>query len=136
MRIVLDTNVLVSTAITPHGKVSIIIDLVNDGRLKLFVSPFILYEVDYVLARMGWEQAKVKEAIEAIKEVSEVIEPKVTIDVIKSDPPDNHILECAVAAKAEILVTGDRQHIRPLGNFQGIKILTPNEFLDQFSPQP
>src|SRR5665213_263064 len=112
MRIVLDTNVLVSTAITPHGKVSIIMDLVNDGRLKLFVSPFILYEVNYVLARMGWDQARIKEAIEAIKEVSEIVKPKVTIDVIKSDTPDNHILECAVAVKAEILVTGDRQHIR------------------------
>src|ERR1017187_3426275 len=134
MRIVLDTNVLVSAAITPHGKVSIIMDLVNDGRLELFISPFILYEMDYVLARYGWDQAKIKEALEAIKEVSEVIEPKVTIDIIKTDPPDNRILECAVAAKADVLVTGDRKHIHPLGTFRSIKILTPSEFLEQFFP--
>ena len=134
MRIVLDTNFLVSAAITPHGKVSIIMDLVNDGRLELFISPFILYEMDYVLARYGWDQAKIKEALEAIKEVSEVIEPKVTIDIIKTDPPDNRILECAVAAKADVLVTGDRKHIRPLGTFRSIKILTPSEFLEQFFP--
>jgi uncharacterized protein len=134
MRIVLDTNVLVSAAMTPHGRVSTIMDLVNDGRLELFVSPFILHEVNYVLARNGWEQSRIKETIELIKEVSEIVEPKVTVDVIKTDPPDNHILECAVEAKAEILVTGDRKHIRPLGTFQGIEILTPTEFLEQFFP--
>jgi len=49
--------------------------------------------------------------------------------VIKEDPPDNKLLECAVEAKADYLISGDNEHLLFLENFEGIKIINPSEFL-------
>lgn len=51
--------------------------------------------------------------------------------VITADPTDNRILECAVAADSDVIVTGDR-HLLALGNFQGIDVMTVTDFLSEF----
>jgi predicted nucleic acid-binding protein len=53
----------------------------------------------------------------------------VTLDIIKEDPPDNRILECAVAAGADFIVTGDKDLLR-LGRYDSIRILSPSDLLD------
>lgn len=110
--------------------------LAADGRLQVFVSPFVLWELERVLARpkIGFEPGKIRETLEALKEVAHVVQPKTKVDVIASHEPDNRILECALAAKADVLVTGDLKDIRPLGRFEGIEILTPREFLYKYFP--
>ncbi|OGS00432.1 MAG: putative toxin-antitoxin system toxin component, PIN family [Elusimicrobia bacterium RIFCSPLOWO2_12_FULL_59_9] len=136
MRIVLDTNVLVSAALYPRRPMGRILLLAADGRLQVFVSPFVLWELERVLARpkIGFEPGKIRETLEALKEVAHVVQPKTKVDVIASHEPDNRILECALAAKADVLVTGDLKDIRPLGRFEGIEILTPREFLYKYFP--
>jgi predicted nucleic acid-binding protein len=52
-----------------------------------------------------------------------------TLDVIKADPSDNRILECAVAAKSEFIVSGDGRHLLPLRSYKGISILKVSEFV-------
>jgi uncharacterized protein len=64
-----------------------------------------------------------------INQFTRIVELRGTITAIKKDDADNRILECAIAADAEIIVTGD-SHILELGSFRGIRILTARAFLD------
>ena len=61
--------------------------------------------------------------------LAEVIKPGISLSVIKNDPSDNKILECALKAKAACIVTGDKAHLLPLKVYKGIKILSPSDFL-------
>jgi len=56
------------------------------------------------------------------------IEPKTMVNIIRDDPADNRVLDCAVSAEANVIVTGDK-HLLALGRFKNIKILTSKEFL-------
>ena len=102
----------------------------------MFTSPFILSEFERTLGskKIGFEPEQVLRALAAIKEIAAIVEPKITLRVIRAKDSDNRILECAVEAGASALITGDMHHIRPLGSIQGIPILTPREFLDQHFP--
>lgn len=135
MRVVLDTNVLVS-ALLFGGKPSRIVELAKDGRIELFVSPFILDEFENKLkAKFGFTAGNAREARMDIEVIAVTVRPRVALDVIRRKDSDNRILECAVEARAAILITGDMKDIRPLGRFESIDILTPAEFLDQHASQ-
>ena len=56
--------------------------------------------------------------------------PTERIDVITAKDDDNRILECALAARAEFLVTGDKEHLLPLGSYRDTRIVTPAQFLE------
>lgn len=69
-----------------------------------------------------------------IEVISQIVRPQDKIQAIERKDSDNRILECALEAEADVLVTGNMRHIRPLGAFQGVDILTPREFLDKYFP--
>lgn len=134
MRIVLDTNVLIS-AVLFGGNPSTIMDLVQDGKVDLLVSPFILGEFQNKLAaKFGFSPTQAGEARAEVEMLSSTVNPRLKIDTIKRKESDNRILECAVEAAAQVLVTGDMRDIRPLGRFRGTEILTPREFLEKYFP--
>jgi predicted nucleic acid-binding protein len=66
--------------------------------------------------------------LKAIAKVGEIVTPRFTLDVIREDPADNRILECAVAGKADLIVSGDR-HLLKLKSYEGISIVRPIDFL-------
>ncbi len=136
MRIVADTNILVSAAAFPRGVTARVMLLATDGRVRLFVSPFILSELADVLGRpkIGFSPDQIHAALEAVKGVATIVHPKIKVDIIARENSDNRILECALAAEADVLVTGNMKDVRPLGKFRSIEILTPREFLDRFFP--
>ncbi len=136
MRIVADTNVLVSAAASPRGVAARVLVLAAEGRVRLFVSPFILSELEEVLGRpkIGFTRDKIRASLDAAEEVAEIVHPKVKVNIIAAEDSDNRILECAIEARADVLVTGNMRDIRPLGTVQGIEILTPREFLDKYFP--
>jgi predicted nucleic acid-binding protein len=68
-------------------------------------------------------------ALKRITAVADFIEPRQSVDVIKDDPSDNRILECAVAARSDYVVTGDR-HLLALGQFGHCKIVKPADFTE------
>ena len=70
--------------------------------------------------------------MEEVRDVASIVESTAKVSVIEQDETDNRILECGVAAKADVLVTVNLRHLRPLGSFQGIQILTPREFLARY----
>jgi putative PIN family toxin of toxin-antitoxin system len=136
LRVVLDTNVLVS-AIGFRGRIYKIWELAVDRHFKLFASTFLIEEFRRnLVAKRGMSPPLALEWAEEIKRVAAVIEPTIRLSVIARNDADNRILECAVEARAHILVTGNMKDLRPLGQFRGIAIETPREFLDRrFGPR-
>ena len=72
-----------------------------------------------------------REVQERIEHITHPVAPKETLDIIKTDPDDNRILECAAAAQSDYIVTGDKRHILPLGSFRGKPIMKVADFLHQ-----
>ena len=129
MRVVLDTNVIVSGLNFP-GNERLVLELALRGRFELYLSPFILEEVAGVLGRkFGWAEGHSVQALTTLSNASTVIDPQRLPEVIEGDHADNRILECAVEAFTDYLVTGDRRHLLPLGEHQGARILNAPRFL-------
>jgi predicted nucleic acid-binding protein len=78
--------------------------------------------------KFGVRQAA--ERVAFIRSIATVIVPSESVSVVTAKQDDNRILECALAARADFLVTGDRAHLLPLGSFRGTRIVTPREMLE------
>lgn len=129
VKVVLDTNVILS-AILFGGKPRQILDLVLDFRIKGFISGHILAEVQGVLRKkFKFSEAKLNRVETLLIDSFELVEPDFTLDLIQNQPADNRILECALVAKADYLISGDTKHILPLKKIKKIKIITPGQFL-------
>ena len=136
-RVVFDTNVLVAAYNWPGGMADRAYWLVRRGVAGLHTSPFILDEVERILReKFGWEDERVARAVAQVRRFSAgVHEATEDLDVIEEDPTDNRILECALAANAEFLVTGDKKHLLPLGSFHGVSIIGLREFVVMLTEQ-
>ena len=128
-KIVLDTNVFVS-ALGWEGKPRRILRYCIDGRCHLFISQFIIHETVKVLSypKFNFTRSQVDEFLVLIAEMATFVEPGFTLNIISTDPSDNRILECALAAECRYIVTGDK-HLLDLENFPNIQIVTPDTFL-------
>ena len=130
MRVVFDTNVLVSALIWPRRIPAMVVAMARHGRLQSVTSATILDELRRVLLeKMRLDPALVESAIEIFIEHSEIVVPKRRIHAVKTDPDDNRILECAVEGKAGVIVTGDH-HLLALKSFRDISIMTIRELFD------
>ena len=133
LRVVADTNVYVS-ALNFGGVPDQVLALARRGLIAMFVSRPILEEIDGVLKRkFQWPPSRTRDALAAITEFAKEVQPTKRLAVIEKDEPDNRMLECALAAEATIIVSGD-SHLRDLGSFQGMRILSPRAFLDAIEP--
>ena len=127
-RLVADTNILVS-ALQFGGKPKQLLDLATDGQVDLALSEAIIAETLRVL-RDKFDRAPewVAETDRQLRVITRVVQPTESIQTIEADPTDDRILECAVAAEAEVIVSGD-SHLLNLGSFRGIPIQRVAEFL-------
>ena len=129
-KVVIDTNVFVS-GLNFKGKLREILDLIWKEEIKVCISLFILRELEKVLEEVfGWDKERIGSTVERIKDKTIEVQPKVKISVIKEKNDDNRILECAVEGNAQYIVSGDKHHLLPLSEYQGINILSPAEFLE------
>ena len=129
MRVVLDTNVIVSGLNFP-GNERLVLELALRGRFELCLSPFILEEVAGVLGRkFDWDEERTAQALQAIENAATVVEPRRLPEVIEGGHADSRILDCAMEASADYLVTGDRRHLLPLEEHQGARIVNAPRFL-------
>jgi putative PIN family toxin of toxin-antitoxin system len=131
--VVFDTNVWIS-AYAFNGRLRILLDYVIEDRLRVAVSQAILDELVRVLCgvKFGFPIEVVEALVREIRDVAMVVQPTNPVKAVKNDPDDDRILECAVSAGAEVIVTGDG-HLLALGVFRGIRILSPTAFLDELS---
>jgi len=131
-KVVLDTNVLISSLLKPKSKARGIYRLALRGEIELYTSVDLMNELSRVLEypKFKFEELQKKVFLKNLTRVATIlVNPGLRINVIKEDPPDNKFLECAVEAKADYLISGDNKHLLPLNNFEGIKIISPSEFL-------
>jgi uncharacterized protein len=129
IRAVLDTNVIVSAALSPSGPPSQILEMADQRIVQLWLSPSILAEYREVLARIkvGVLPARARTMLNLLRAMSRSISPNKTVD-ISPDPDDNMFLECAEAAKAHYLVTGNSRHFP--ARWKYTRIVTPKKFID------
>lgn len=124
-----DVNIIIS-ALHFGGNSRRLIEMAEAGEIRLAVSDAILNDVVEVLARekFGWPSRNIEMAKRQLTRFAQHVEPSRTINVVKADPDDDRILECAAQAKSDYVVTGDH-HLLSLGNFEGIPIVKVADFL-------
>jgi putative PIN family toxin of toxin-antitoxin system len=133
MRVVLDTNILVSSTLGPMGRPAAIMKALQEGLYELVLSEAILEEYREALGepdvrrRRGYTTSQIEQAIEAFRELGTVVEPDLSVRVAP-DPDDDHVIGCAIAGEADYIVTGDKK-LQSVGQYRGIEILSPAEFL-------
>ena len=132
MRAVLDTSVLVAAFLHPAGVNGRVLALAGE-RYELCLSTSILAEVRKVLSyprlrRYGYSKEEVEEFLRALREAAFLVRRWPKIQVIQEDPADDQVLACALAAKADYIVSKD-EHLQKLREYQGICILPTEAFL-------
>jgi uncharacterized protein len=130
IRVTADTNVLVSGLMFQRGKPFEFLRMAVEGEIAVAVSPPIISEMLNVLDRkFGIGAREVNEYWDTVRAATRLVHPTLTVDVVHEDRDDNKILECAVAAGSQYLVTGDK-HLLRLRQYEGIQIVTVSDFLD------
>lgn len=133
MRVVLDTNVIISALIFPGGPPEAVYRLALEGRIELVTSRPLLVELGRVLVeKFGWEGDRAEAAVSQVARVSEVVTPTEAVREIADDPADDRVLEAAHTGGAEVIVSGDR-HLQKLRVWRSIEIERPAAFLEQFA---
>jgi len=130
VRVVLDTNTVVS-ALLFSGISSKLVSLWQKGLITPLLSREILDEYLRVLSypKFDLSEGEIKELIqEEILPYAEVVKPKRRLRVVQRDPSDNKFLECAVAGKARVIISGDKE-LLSLGRYRQIRIQSPAQFL-------
>jgi putative PIN family toxin of toxin-antitoxin system len=134
-KVVLDTNTLISGLLW-DGNEARIIEKAENKEIKLFISPELIEELEGVLKRekfckrLEGKEYTVDKTVSRIVLIATLIKPTHKINVIKEDSEDNRVLECAVSAKVDVIISGD-SHLLDLKDYSGIDIITASEFIKQ-----
>ena len=140
LRLVLDTNVVVAGLLW-NGPPRRLLQAAIDGEVDLFSSAVLLGELANTL-----EYTKFTKRIESFgtsiaalaaqyAALVSLVAPASVPRVAANDADDDHVIAAAVAARAELIVTGDRRHLLPIGTHQGIAIVTAREIVDRLDPR-
>jgi putative PIN family toxin of toxin-antitoxin system len=129
LRVVLDTNVLISAFHFPAGTLSGLWQPLAEGRFRLILSPAIVIELTEKLrGKFGWEEHELRRMLRTLVRKAEIVRPSAVVEAVPGDADDNEIVACAVDGKADVIVSGDR-HLLKLREYQGIPIVRPMDFL-------
>ena len=134
-KLVVDTNVFISSILGRSYPRRIVFDLVLANRVLLFVSKDILTEYQGVLTRMKFQQkvgfkAASLELLESIRETSITIVPGFSLNLLQ-DKSDNKFLELAISCQADFLITGNSKHF-PMGKFENTEIISPEKYWNTY----
>lgn len=135
LRVVLDTNVIVSGAISSSGAPFEILKSWQNRKFVFVTSPPILREVERVLAypkikrSYSLDPGSTKAILMALRKYSMMTPGKLKVSEIKRDPSDNMFLACAKESKADVIVSGDA-HLLDIKSFDGMPIMTAREFIE------
>jgi uncharacterized protein len=130
MKVVFDTNILVSALVFPGGRADIALRRIIEKKDRLLLSKPILDELLGILARKFSRDAEELAHVAVfLSELSVVVKPRRKFAVL-ADEPDNRILECAVTGGADAIVTGDKA-LLALKNFRKVKLLSLRTYLEE-----
>ncbi len=133
IKVVIDTNVVVSATLVDQGPSAAILNLTTSKRIQMFVSPALLAEYEEVLRRprLKLDPARIADALSLIRGASTEVFPTGTLK-ISDHESDNRFYECAEAVQADYLITGNTAHFRK--DHKTTKIITPRDFIDLILP--
>jgi len=140
VRIVIDTNVLVSAVLSQQGPSHALWDHVLNARLELFVTQALLDEFADVISRdkfaavLARTTRTTKALVSKLRDSAELVASSPLPAPVSRDPDDDHVIAAAVAAQAQWIVTGDRD-LLVLGSYEGIAIITPAQALQALAAQ-
>src|SRR4051794_35964837 len=101
----------------------------RESQIRIAISRAIVDEIVEVLRdKFGYSEVDLMEVESWLQEFTYMVSPIRTVDVVKDDPDDNRIVECAIASGSTMIVTGDKDLLR-LGNIEGIEVLTVSQYL-------
>jgi putative PIN family toxin of toxin-antitoxin system len=130
VKVVFDTNILVSALVFPGGKGEAALWRIVREQDQLIISRPIL---DELLGTLGRKFAREAEELAHVavflSELGTLVKPRRRLQVV-SDDPDNRILECAIAGRADAIVTGDKELLR-LRAFRHVRVLSLRRYLDE-----
>lgn len=133
MRVVLDTNTLVSALLSPHGPPRVLLDKARCGVFELCSSPVLMAELLDVLSREKFAKIFLQAdltplgIVVELRRLSTMAIPTSVPRIIASDADDDYVLACALAGNVDLIVSGDK-HLHGLGGeYQGIRIVRPAE---------
>lgn len=138
MRIVIDTNLLVSGVISA-GLPRQLVDAAKAGEFELCTSEVLLAELLNVIARSKFA-ARLAQAgltplaiVEDLRALAVVVSPTTVARVVLTDPDDDHVLAAALTGAADLIASGDKRDLLPLGSYQGIPIVTAKQALERIA---
>jgi putative PIN family toxin of toxin-antitoxin system len=133
LRLVIDTNILVSAALKPDGLQRTVLVLAITKPARLYVTEAVLAEYREVLARPEFKirRGLRQQLLQLIKNHAQLVTPARALQVAR-DPDDNKFLECADAARADYLVTGNQRHFPKF--WKKTKVITSREFIGIVAP--
>ena len=130
MKVVFDTNILVSALVFPGGRGEAALRRIIEQQDILVLSKPVLDELLGVLGRKFSRNAEeIAHVAVFLSELAQYVKPRRRLRVVKDDL-DNRILECAITGRADAIVTGDRA-LLALGEYRGVRIITLREYLDR-----
>ena len=135
MRVVLDTNVLISALITRKGTPGQLLEKMKSEEFFLVLSEQVFSELIRVLdyphlrSRYRYTDEQKERFLHSLRSVAIWVNAPETLSVVAEDESDNRFVELAVAGQARYIVTGDQKHLLKLRHYQGIDIVSPVEFL-------
>ena len=133
LRLVVDTNIVVSAALKPDGLQRTVLLLAITKPARLYFSKAILTEYSEVLARpeLQIRRGLQRQLLDLLRKRAHFVAPTLKLQVT-SDPEDNMFLECADAARADYLVTGNARHFPKF--WKKTKVISSREFLSLVAP--
>ena len=133
LRVVLGTNVVVSALLSPRGLPRTVLTIATTRPARLYLSLEILAEYKDVLSRpeLGVHSGLRNQFLQLLRNRAKLITPAIRSDVT-ADPDDNIFIDCADAARADYLITGNLRHFPRF--WKQTKIISPREFLDLVAP--
>lgn len=127
-KVVLDTNVIVAAALSPNGAPAVLFEMVLTGTIQAYATTGMLAELHRILAVLLPDRQE--ELLNQYTANVTIVRPETHQQVCR-DPDDDMFLDCAIAADAHLIVSGD-DDLLAIGEYQGIPILTVREFLERF----
>ena len=132
MKVTVDTNFLISATQWDYSVAHKLLKKFILSDVEIFTTQDILDETSEVLERdFKYSKDETKNLIEKILLFTDIIEPKQKVEVIKDDPDDNKVIECAIESSSDYIITYDR-HLVKLKEYRRIKIVKPEEILKEF----
>jgi putative PIN family toxin of toxin-antitoxin system len=129
LRVVLDTNVLISALHFPESTIATLWRFLLEQKYRLILSPSIIEETASILReRFLWSEHEIQNTLKLLVRKAHIVRVDTVLDVVPDDPKDNHILACALAGKADMVVSGDKDLLR-LKEYEGIPMVRPMDFL-------